>query len=95
MNRIDCKRNVKDAMWSMFWLGDDRERIEISREVMRENVARLIAMTTQKSAGQRGAKNHISWDSLEVTIMNILCAATSLALSGEFGEMPETIDGDP
>lgn len=94
-NEIDWQKNLKDSMWSMFWLGADKQHIEIDKELMRENVARLIAMTTQKIAGRRKSKNQISWDSLEVTIMNILCAATSLALAGVFGEMPETIEGDP
>jgi len=90
--KVDWKKNVKDAMWSMFWLGADRDTREADKEALKENVARLIRITTQKTAGQRGAKDHIDWNCLEHTMMTIVCAATKLALMGEFGDMPETIE---
>lgn len=96
-NKIDWDKDCKDVMWSMFWLGEnqnspEREQfIENDKEAIRENVARLIRMTTQKDAGQRKSKSCISWDSLTPTIMAILCATTRLALDGAFGEMPEYV----
>lgn len=97
MAAIDWKKDLKDTMWSMFWLKANAGDVgtEHDRESLKESVARLILMTTQKTAGQRRANGHLDWNSMEHTIMNILCCATSLCLAGELGPMPETIDGDP
>lgn len=62
---------------------------------LKEAVARLIRMTTQKTAGQRMVRNHLDWNQLETVTMTILCAATRLCLDGQFGEMPELIEEDP
>ena len=80
----------------MFWVKQnvDPGDIEADKAALKENVARLIRMTTQKNAGQRGAKDSLDWKSLDTTLMMIACAATSLCLSGALGEMPETIEGD-
>ena len=70
---------------------------ESDKAALKENVARLICLTTQKAgydAAKRGLKNALDWNSLDTTIMTIVCAATSLALHGEFGEMPEVIEDD-
>lgn len=96
-NLIDWQSGLKDAMWSMFWFkenADDRDFTESDKEAVKENVARLIRMTTQKNAGQRGVKDCLDWRSLDTTIMTIICAVTSLCLSGYFGDMPEFIEGD-
>lgn len=92
--QIDWKKDMKDTMWSMFWLKANTGDIgtEADKETMKENVARLIRMTTQKTAGQRKASGHIDWNCLEHTMLAICCCATSLALAGEFGPMPDTID---
>ena len=94
MAQIDWKKDCQSAMWSMFWLKAAAGDVgtENDRAALKESVARLIRMTTQKTAGQRMASGHIDWNCLEHTIMNIVCCATSLALAGEFGPMPETID---
>ena len=93
---IDWRSGLKDGMWAMFWVKQnvDPGDIEADKAALKENVARLIRMTTQKNAGQRGAKDSLDWKSLDTTLMMIACAATSLCLSGALGEMPETIEGD-
>ena len=50
---------------------------------LKEYVYDLIQMTTQKTAGQREVKSHISWDELDMTIMSIVIEATALILSGD------------
>ena len=67
---------------------------ERDKSVLKENVARLIRLTTQKNAGQRSVKDCLDWNSLDTTLMMIACAATSLCLSGVLGDMPDTIEGD-
>ena len=93
-NSIDWKKDMKDTMWSMFWLKENAGgNNDADREELKQCVARLIRMATQKTAGQRGAADHIDWNALEHTMLTICCCATSLALAGEFGPMPDTIDG--
>ena len=94
MSNIDWKTDVKDTMWSMFWLKANTGNIgtENDREAIKESVARLIRMATQKTAGQRKIKDHVDWSALEHTMMSICVCATSLALAGEFGPMPDTIN---
>lgn len=96
MNGIDWKSDLKDAMWAMFWVKQNASPadVEADKDALKDSVARLIRMTTQKNAGQRGAKNCLDWESLDTALMNIACAATSLCLSGALGDMPETIEGD-
>lgn len=94
MSGIDWESGCKDAMWSMFWLRREPDDVSADKEVLKENIARLIRMTTQKTAGQRGAKGHIDWKALTPTLMNIAVCATALCLNGEFGEMPKEIEGD-
>ena len=91
---IDWKQDCRDTMWAMFWIAEnvDPEIVESDKECLKENVARLIRMTTQKTAGQRGTKGHIDWNCLEHRMLAIVCGATKLCLSGEFGEMPEMIE---
>ena len=98
-NDIDWQSGLKGAMWSMFWMRQNsgREDIEADINALKEHVARLIRLTTQKvgyDAMKRGIKDALDWNSIDTTIMTIVCAATSLCLSGLFGEMPKTIEGD-
>lgn len=94
MSSIDWKNDLKDTMWSMLWFKVNTGDIgtENDKETIKENVARLIRMTTQKTAGQRGIKDHVDWGALEHTMLSICCCATSMALAGEFGAMPDAID---
>lgn len=48
-------------------------------------------MTTQKTAGQRKIKDHISWDELDMTMMSIVIEATALVLSGDLDEIERKI----
>lgn len=91
---IDWKKNMRDTMWAMFWLKANAGDVgsESDRELLKECVARMILMATQKTAGQRGASGHIDWNALEHTMLMICCCATSLALAGEFGPMPDSIE---
>ena len=98
-NSIDWQSGLKDAMWSMFWLKNTKGSPdnEADKEALKESVAWLIRATTQKvgiSALDRGLKDAVDWKALDTHIMNIVCCATSLCLHGEFGEMPEFIEGD-
>lgn len=92
--KIDWKKDLKDAMWAMFWLGnpEDRRTSDTDRENLKENVARLIRMATQKTAGQRKSVGHVDWNAMEHTVMSITLCATQMALNGDFGPMPEIIE---
>lgn len=94
--QIDWRSGLKNSVWAMFWVKQNAEPadIEADKAALKANVARLIRLSTQKNAGQRGAKDCLDWNSLDTTLMNIACAATSLCLSGALGDMPETIEGD-
>ena len=91
---IDWKQDMRDTMWAMFWIqqNNDPDITQSDKEALKENVARLIRMATQKTAGQRGVAGHVDWDCLEHTMLAIVCGATKLCLCGEFGDMPEEID---
>lgn len=88
---IDWQKDCADAMWSMFWLG----RAKGNPDALKMQVARLIRMTTQKTAGQRGIKGDIDWAGLVPTLMGIAIESTALCLDGTFGDMPKMIEGDP
>lgn len=93
MPKIDWQANCKDTMWAMFWMQQaQRPGAGADKEALKENVARLIRLTTQKTAGQRGSKKDVSWEAVTPTIMNIVCCATALCLNGEFGDMPDHIE---
>jgi hypothetical protein len=93
-NMINWKKDMLDTMWACFWMGVGKGDTEGDKVCLKDNVAMLIRMATQKNAGQRGAKDCINWDALEHVMLTICCCATSLALAGEFGPMPEEIEGD-
>lgn len=92
---IDWKAGLKDAMWSMFWVAENNGDNEVDKEELKEAVAWLIRATTQKAgygAKERGVKNAVDWNEIDVQIMRIVCLATALCLHGEFGAMPEVIN---
>ena len=70
---------IKDTMWK--FLMDKGQKSNIP--ALKEYVYDLIQMTTQKTAGQREVKGHISWDELDMTMMSIVIEATCLVLSGD------------
>lgn len=94
MSKINWQKDCKDTMWAMFWLKANAGDLgtEHDKESLKDAVARLIRMTTQKTAGQRSKKDHVDWDCFDHVLMNIACCAASLALAGEFGPMPEFIE---
>lgn len=70
---------IKDTMWQFLMTGNQKSNIPMLKEAVYD----LIGMTTQKTAGQRKIKEHISWDDLDMTIMTIVIEATCLVLSGD------------
>lgn len=90
--KIDWENDLKDAMWSMFWLSREHGESHADEEALKENIARLIRLATQKTAGQRKAKKSIDWNALQPTLMNITLAATAMCLDGRFGDMPTYIE---
>ena len=77
---------IKDTMWK--FLMDKGQKSNIP--ALKEYVYDLIQMTTQKTAGQRKTKDHISWGELDMTIMSIVIEATALVLSGDLDEIEGT-----
>lgn len=75
---------LKDTMWK--FLMDYGQEANIP--ALKEYVYDLIKMTTQKTAGQRvTAKQDISWENLDMTLMSIVIEATALVLSGKLDEI--------
>lgn len=74
---------IKDTMWT--FLMDKGQKANVP--ALKEYVYDLIQMTTQKDAGQRKAKQNISWDDLDMTLMSIVIEATALVLSGELDKL--------
>lgn len=78
------KKNVanklKDFMWR--FLMDKGQKANIP--ALKEYVYKLIAMTTQKTAGQ---KKGINWSELDMVLMSIVIEATALVLSGELDKI--------
>lgn len=76
---------IKDTMWHFLMDGGQKENIP----ELKDAVYRLIQMTTQKTAGQKqyAKATHISWDTLDMEIMRIVCEATCLVLSGRLDEL--------
>ena len=89
---IDWEQGCKDAMWSMFWVAREHGNTIADEENLKENVARLIRMATQKDAGQRRQVKSVDWNALTPTLMNIALCATALCLNGRFGDMPDNIE---
>lgn len=84
------KNDIKDFMWSMFWMTHEVQKADIDQ--LEDDIKTLIKMTTQKTAGQRKDKmKDISWDNLERIQMNIICGATTLYLTGCLDDMRELI----
>ena len=82
---------IKDLMWSFLMDKGQKENIP----ELKAAVYRLIKMTTQKTAGQKGysAKSSISWDALDMELMRIVIEATALVLSGRLDELEEKQNG--
>lgn len=72
--------NLKDFMWQ--FLMDKGQKANIP--ALKENAYTLIAMTTQKTAGQ---KKGINWSELDMVLMSIVIEATALVQSGVLDEI--------
>ena len=92
MTKIDWQQDCKDAMWSMFWVARGNADTTADEESLKENVARLIRMATQKNSGQRRQTKSVDWNAMDPTLMNIALCATALCLNGKFGDMPDNIE---
>lgn len=75
---------LKDFMWQ--FLMDKGQKANIT--ALKEYVYKLIAMTTQKTAGQ---KKGISWSELDMVLMSIAIEATALVQSGVLDKIEEEI----
>ena len=95
---IDWRAQLKDNMFSMFMLEHSKGEpvdAEHEKETLKEYCARLIRMATQKTAGQRGKKGDLdTLNTYDLTLVTIAICACRLCLNGEFGEMPDMIEGD-
>lgn len=95
---IDWQANLKDNMFSMYMLERSKgEQVDAEHEkdVLKEYCARLVRMATQKNAGQRGKTNDLdTLNTFDLTLITIAICACRLCLSGEFGAMPEMVEGD-
>lgn len=76
---------IKDTMWAMFWKGNQVADLE----ALEDGVKRLIRMTTQKDAGQRGNATCIDWHSLDMEFMRIVMEATAFVLDKRFDKLKE------
>ena len=76
--------NLKDFMWQ--FLMDKGQKANIP--ALKEYVYKLIAMTTQKTAGQ---KKGIGWSELDMVLMSIVIEATALVQSGELDKIEEDV----
>ena len=74
--------DLKDAMWHFLMAKGQKANIP----ALKENVYTLIAMTAQKTAGQ---KKGISWSELDMVLMSIVIEATALVQSGELEKIEE------
>ncbi|RRJ17304.1 hypothetical protein EHW90_00110 [Lachnoanaerobaculum orale] len=80
---------LKDAMWHFLMTKGQKTNIP----ALKEYVYKLIALTTQKTAGQ---KKGISWSELDMVLFSVIVEATALVLSGELDkiEIGGVRDGD-
>lgn len=71
---------LNEPMWQMFQTFGQKANYP----ALKENVHKLIAMSTQKTAGQRGGKD-TAWDeNLDMTLWSIVIEACALVLSGDY-----------
>lgn len=99
---IDWQKDAVDMMWSLSCLGWEKHGFHLGEEEkqntiesLKENVARLCRLTTQKTGGSRRNISDLNFDTGRMTITLILIAATRLCLDESiFGKMPEKIESD-
>lgn len=79
---------LKDTMWYFLQTGSQKANVP----ALKEYVYDLIKATTQKDAGQRGHADRIDWNHLDMIMMNIVCEATALVLSGKLDDLEDEDD---
>ena len=86
----ELENGIKDTMWKMFWKGNQKANLP----ELEDSVKRLIRMTTQKNAGQRGKETCINWKSLDMELMRIAIEATCFVLDERFDRIKTEFDSD-
>ena len=102
MSMIDWQKDAHRSMWFLSSMEREKRGCKLTeeqrvnvQETLKNNVARYVRMATQKTAGQRGNVGDLDTaNTLGITGMAIIIAATDLCLDGAFGPMPEMIEGD-
>ena len=73
---------LKDTMWQFLMTKGQKANVT----ALKEYVYKLIAMTTQKTSGQ---KKGINWSELDMVLFSVIVEATALVLSGELDKIKE------
>ena len=72
-------------MWSMFWKGQQRANLP----QLEESCQKLIKLTAQKNAGQRGDPNCMNWDNIDMVYQEIAIEAVALVLDSRFDALKD------
>ena len=80
--RNNPANKLKDFMWQFLMAKGQKANVP----ALKEYVYKLIAMTTQKTAGQ---KKGINWSELDMVLFSVIVEATALVLSGELDKIEE------
>ena len=78
---------IEDTMWTFLSMGGQKG----NPELMNEYVQKLLRMTKQKNAGQKGyaKKDDISFDLIDPIKWSIICEAVALCLDERFPKLVE------
>ena len=76
---------IKNFMWSMFWKGNQRANLE----QLEESCQKLIRLTSQKDAGQRGNNKSLNFDNAGMIYNEIAIEAVSLVLDPRFDRLKQ------
>lgn len=100
---IDWQKDAIGTMWNLSALGWKQQGFSLTDEdrqyyinVLKENVARMCRMATQKTGGQRQRIGDLHTTHTQgITAWTIIIAAVHLCLDEKlFGPMPEKIESD-
>lgn len=79
------EKGLRDFMWAMFWKGQQRANLP----QLEESVQKLIGLTSQKNAGQRGNADCINWENIDMVYQEIAIEATALVLDSRFDALKD------
>lgn len=83
------KNDIKDFMWSMFWMTHEVQKADI--DLLEDDIKTLIKMTTQKTAGQRKDKmKDINDPTVDKAFSNVLKKAGERAGNKSTGSDQKT-----